>query len=47
MSQYTIFSESQEPGGVPWEKEQLKILLLRIHSAALSDTTLHKINDLM
>lgn len=41
------FSESQEPDGVPWKKGQLKILLLCINSVALSDTVLHKINDLM
>lgn len=37
------FLESQEPGGVPQEKEQLRILLLCIHSVALSDSILHKI----
>lgn len=39
--------ESQEPGGIPWEKEPLKIFLLCIHSVALSNTILHKINHLM
>lgn len=41
------FLESQEPGGISWEKEQLKIPVLYIHSVALSNSTLHKINDLM